>query len=209
MNTIIISIISVFVGWFLGQGSELLKNFVSSIKLKKSLLLELHDIKEELIRTSAIFERKLQIYSLKGIESSVPLELSHYYFQNFYKDVFNKLKREQRLSYQIIHAHVNALNDSFKELNTITEICHENIRKGAVIDKINPVEKWGDYIKAEYRNVMETLWHVDYHLLNPGKPDLTLFSKTHEKFIKFHKDIDEKIENIISKAKKLDRKDFE
>lgn len=209
-NTVLISLISVFVGWFLGQGSELIKNWVTTFRLKKSLLIELEDVRDELRRTAAIYERKLQIYSLSGIEPSVPLPLSHYFFQNYYKDVLNKLNREQRLSYQIIHAHVSSLNEGFLELSKITAECC-NVAKHRVAEgpRSSPVAKWGDYVIAQYKNVMDTIWHIDHHLRNPNKPDLSLFEKTHDNYVKFTDDINKRVAEIIQKAKKLKRENFE
>lgn len=209
MKEAIISLVSVTLGWFLAQGSDLVKGWISNARLKNSLLQELEDLKEELKRTSLIYERKLQIYSLKGIEPSVPLKLSNYFFNNYYKDIFAKLNREQRLSYQLIHSHISSLNKGFDELARVTSKCQESSRSKVVKGSdTNSIEKSGSYIIAQYKNVMDVLWHIEHHLRNPRKPDLSLFEKTHDNYLQFQTEVDKNINDIIAKAKDLQREDF-
>jgi len=114
------------------------------------------------------------------------------------------------LSYQIIHAHVLSLNEAFGALARITSECYELAKYGETGKSDDtPLIKWGDYIIAQYKNVMDVIWHIEHHLRNPKKPDLKLFNKTHDRYIQFHNELDKGIKDIIEKAKKLSRDDFE
>jgi hypothetical protein len=44
------------------------------------------------------------------------LPIHNMFFKQYYKDVFSQLNREQRLSYQLIHATLDNLNDKNQNL---------------------------------------------------------------------------------------------
>jgi hypothetical protein len=86
-NKVIIALIAVVIGWALGQGTALAKELYRSWRLKRALLEELEDLREQLERVAMGYRRQLQMYALNGIEPVTPNVLSNLFFKQYYKDV--------------------------------------------------------------------------------------------------------------------------
>src|SRR5438876_8751746 len=100
-SKVLVSLISVALGWLLAQGTAFAKDWWSARKLQLGLLTELQDIQDQLQRVLMIHGRQLQIYALKGIDPSASLPVQNMYFKQYFKEAFAHLNREQRISYQL------------------------------------------------------------------------------------------------------------
>jgi hypothetical protein len=164
---VFIALISVGFGWVLAQGTALLKDWWTAWKLKRGLLHELEDIKEQICRITLIYERKIQIFSHKGIEPSVSIEIHNFFFKQYYKEVFSRLNRAQRLSYQLIHGCLDSFNQQNEELKKFILETYKGIKTNKDMDVIaHTFEFWGDQVVAIYKSAKELQWHIEYHLKN-------------------------------------------
>ncbi len=155
--------------------------------------------------------RALQIYSLNGVEPSIPLKLTHPIYTNFYKDICHKLSREQRRSFELIHESINSFNENLdKQKELIDLFTKEPIDKN--------LELWGNNLKAQYLNLREIAWQIHYHLNNKENPKLEIFGDTHKEYLQALQGHKNDLELIIEIAKNLnpekfnkiyDEKDFE
>lgn len=198
---ILLVLISALVGWFFGQGSELFREWRTNRRLKKALENELEDIQVWLHTVHLQLARTIQIYSLKGIEPNLPLNLTYPIYENFYKDICQKLSREQRKSYELIHGLNSSFNERIKSMQIILETAIENPSE-------ENIEKWGNILKTQYLNLREISWHISYHLKNRNNPDLDIYGKTHKEYLKNINKHRKDLQLLIEKAKTLDRNDF-
>lgn len=164
---VVIALVSVGVGWLLAQGTVLATGLWTGWKLKRALLHELEDIKDQMHRVEMMYARKLQIYALEGIEPSASIPIHNIFFKQYYKDVFSRLNRNQRLSYQLIHATLDTLNKQNEDFAKLIDEIYRNL-KGST-DKAafeRAVNLWGDKVIVLYKTAMDVLWHIEYHLRN-------------------------------------------
>jgi len=82
---IVISLISVVVGWLLAQGTAFAKDYLATWKLKKGLSQELVDVKEQMQRVIMLYARQLQVFAHKGIEPATPIPVYSLFFKQYYK----------------------------------------------------------------------------------------------------------------------------
>jgi len=205
---IVIGLASVLAGWLLAQFTGILKDFLCLKKINKCLLEELKELESELERTLLIYSRMLQIYSQKGIDNGVPSPLSNHIFTNYYKDAVLGLNKEQRISYQLIHTLVGGVNAGMLELREVTSNFQEkNITKGSI--SIEDVDLWGNKVISEFNNVAAAIWHIRYHLQNPNNPNLSTYTKSHEDYLKYLENVENRVSEIIKKAKTIPREKFE
>lgn len=206
---VFISLVSVGVGWLLAQGTAFGKDLWLARKLKRGLQHELEDIKEQMCRVEMLYARKLQIFSLKAIEPSASIPINNMFFKQYYKDVFSRLNRAQRLSYQLIHASLDTLNTKNENFAKLTaEIC-KNL-KGSKDEAalLRAVELWGDEVIVIYKTVMDVMWHIDYHLKNKSNPTFDLMGPMHQRYLEFEEQLDQRVKEIIEKAKSLKIEQF-
>jgi hypothetical protein len=208
-DKLLISIASIFVGWFLAQFTGILKEYLYRRKIKKCLIEELKEIKRELERTILIYSRQLQIHALKGIDNNSPIHLSHHIFKNYYKDVVLSLNMEQRISFQLIHSYIENINAGIDEHHEITRKLQEkNMIEGA--DSITEKDGvlWGNKVISEFTNAATAIWHIKYHLSNSQSPSLDPYTEKHEQYLKYLQSVEKEISNIMEGAKNLSREDF-
>ena len=207
---VLISLVSIGVGWALGRGTEVVKDFYQSWKLKKALLEELDDIREQLLRVRLSYTRQLQIYANQGLEGGGTIAVPNLFFKEFYKDVFARLNREQRLSYQMIHGLIDTLNSENSDFVDLTKKLVEELRHEGPEGKFSiDVQIWGDRLQGLYLMTSECIWHIDRHLESPRHPTMDLMGPVHEKFAQYEDKIHKEIAQIIQAAKAIPRKDFE
>ena len=206
---VLIPLIFVVLGWVLAQGTAMVKDWWTTWKLKRGLLHELEDIKEQMCRVVLIYERKIQIFSHKAIEPSASIEIHNYFFKQYYKEVFARLNRSQRLSYQLIHGCLDNLNKMNEDLGKFIVETYKEIKTTKDIDVISgDFDSYGDRVVAIYKSAMELKWHIDYHLNNPKNPKLDNMGPMHESYLKFQAELHKRVQEIIEKAKKLKKEDF-
>jgi hypothetical protein len=206
---VLIALISASVGWALAQGTALAKERWNIWKLKKGLFYELQDIKDQMQRVVMLYARQLQIYALNGMEPAAALPIHNFFFKHYYKDVLSSLNREQRISYQLIHATLDGLNKKSEDFAKFTEDLYKNLKGAtdqATIGKA--VELWGDRVVSLYKTSMDVLWHLEYHLKHANRPSYEVTGPIHESFLKYEEELDQEVKTIIEKAKSMKRENF-
>jgi hypothetical protein len=210
MENVIISLISVATGWLLAQGTAFIRERWAARKLKAGLLTELEDIQDQLQRVVLIHRRQLQIYALKGLEPTAALPIPNMFFKQYFKEVFSHLNRSQRISYQLIHASLEDLNKKNDDLAKLAEESCKDLRtKPDERKTASMLEVWGDRVIVLYKTAMDVRWHIAYHLRNPKSPAFDLMGPMHESYVKFEHELEQEVKDIIEKAKKLKKEDFE
>lgn len=207
---VILSLVSVFIGWFLAQGTAFVKDAYLGWKLKKALLLELSDIFDQLHRSEMVYHRQLQISALRGIDPSVPLPVPNLFFRQYYKDVFYRLNRSQRLSYQLIHGTIDTLNsenDDFLKFTKETVEALNQSKDEAAFSR--SLSLWSERVSALYRLVQGAKWYIQFHLKKSKNPAFDIRGAMHESYLKYVANVDEEIKKIMEGAKSLKREDFE
>jgi len=207
---ILISLVSVALGWLLAQGTTLARDWWNARKLRLGLETELEDIKAQLDRVLLIHQRHLQVFALKGMEPSSSLPLQNLFFKQYYKEAFSHLNREQRISYQLIHAQLD-------HLNTLTAHLTEHYSAFFKEHKTSPddkktlvaVELWGEYVTSIYKTAKIVKWHIDYHLTKRDNPKFDLMGPMHESYVRFEQDIDDEVKKVLDGAKGLKRSEFD
>jgi hypothetical protein len=207
---VVISLISVAVGWLLAQGTALFKDLWAARKLRTGLLTELEDIQDQLQRVVMIHSRQLQIFALKGMEPTAALPVLNMFFRQYFKEAFSYLNRSQRISYQLIHANLENLNKKNEDLAKFAEESCKDIKTQPDDKKTLAItDVWGDRVVALYKITMDVRWHIAYHLRNPKSPAFDLMGPMHESYVKFEQELDQEVKLIIEKAKTLKMEDFE
>jgi hypothetical protein len=204
------TLVAVLAGWLLAQLSGLVKDYWIRRRARRCLLEELGELKSELARVALIYARLLQIHALQGVGNDVPLPVSNFIFKNFYKDAVISLNKEQRLSYQVIHSHIEQINRGIDELRDATKSIHDKQRTSGTesIGKADG-EYWSQHVIAGFTNTLEALWHVKHHLAIPSGPALDDLSQTHREYLQYLQFVDDQIKGLLEAAKHLKRVDFE
>jgi len=210
-NKVLISLIGVGVGWVLAQGTALARGFYVSLKLKHALLKELEDIREQLQHVAIAYLRNLQFYALRGIERSVPYAVPNLFFKQYYKEVFYRLNREQRLSYQLIHGTIDRLNADTDDLLKSTRTSTEKLRHSGNQEEISrAVDLWGDRVMALYLNARDAIFYIDFHLKNRHCPKWDINGPMHKSYLQFAEKTQREMNDVIAAAKeKINREDLE
>lgn len=207
---VVISLISVAVGWLLAQGTAFFKDWWAARKLRAGLLTELEDIQDQLQRVVMIHRRQLQIFALKGMEPTAALPVQNMFFKQYFKEAFSHLNRSQRISYQLIHANLENLNKKNEDLAKFAEESYKDLKTKPDEQKtLSIIEVWGDRVIALYKTAMDVRWHIAYHLRNSKSPAFDLMGPMHESYVKFEQELDQEVKLIIEKAKELKKEDFE
>ncbi len=133
------------------------------------------------------------------------------FYNQYFKDAFAHLNREQRISYQLIHSSLESLNTQNVSLIQFFEESYKDLCISPDDDKKERIIKvWRDRVIALYKNTMIIRWHIDYHLNNPESPSFDIMGAMHESYVKFLSDLDQDVKEIMKNAKdKLNIKDFE
>lgn len=197
----------VFLGWLLGQGAIVIRDWRSRRRLKKGLETELEDLRSELRRVTMIRQRQLQVLTLGGIEAAYPTPINNFFYKHHFKDVFAHLNREQRLSYQHIHSAVDMVNAGSEEQMQYLKAFRDS--HGDKPASSAEVASWGERVQVEYMNTRTAVWYVENHLAHRRKPTLDEFGPIHESFLKFQDGLAAEIQDVMAKSKSLTREQLE
>lgn len=210
MEPVLISLVSVAVGWVLAQGTAFTKDWWAARKLRAGLLTELEDIDAQLQRVVVMHSRQLQIYANKGIEPAVSILIENMFFRQYFKEAFAHLNREQRISYQLIHSTLDTFNKKSEAIGSFLEEFHK-LHTTAPDEQrtLAAINVWGDRVIASYKTAMDVRWHIAYHLRNPKSPAFDINGPMHESYLKFEQELDDEVKLILEKAKGIKREDFE
>lgn len=167
---VVLALLGALVGWVLAQGAAAGKFWWRRRWLRKHLLLELEDLKEELGQTLLHYEGLIKVAAIGGIlpAGRVPLEAPIY--EAFFTEAYAGLNRAQRRSYKVTHAQIRAVNTGIEDVrNMLLEldprgITKEELQKRGV--------DWMELVKGQYLNVARAYTHIQFHLMNVDMPDL-------------------------------------
>ena len=144
---------------------------------------------------------KLLNEELLDIKKEVERILS-YYARN--------LHQNQRISFQMIHNLVHAQNENLKKLTIELEVAQDIYKTSGANKAIKVKGKTiGELSKSGYFNCLVLNWHLEFHLKNQEKPDLSLYSEAHKEHLKFLDTISEKIEKLVESGKNIKAEEFE
>ena len=207
---ILIALVSVAVGWILAQGTALAKNWWAARNLTGGLITELEDIYKQLDRVVLITHREMQICANEGIGTGASLPIHNTFFRQYFKEAFSHLNREQRISYQLIHSTLDALNKRNEALEKILDDFHKEYASSPDEERILvAVAIVRDRLIAAYKTAMVTRWHIKHHLNNPKSPTYDYKGPVHESYVKFEQELDDDVKLILEKAKDIKREDLE
>lgn len=206
----LLSLASIAIGWLLAQGTTLVKDWLNVKRLKNGLLIELEDIRAQLERMQLHNKRNLQFYALKGVPSEGFLSIHNLFFRQYFKDVFGKLNREQRISYQLIHSLLDSLNQQSASLESFLEKNYE-VRNGPANSEeaYKMLREFGDRVISVHRNTMRVFWHIEFHLRNRKKPELVVQGPNHKTYLLFLEDVENDIRRTIEGASTIKREELE
>lgn len=172
--------------------------------LKIAILEEIEDIKERLLLICRAYERAIQIFALGGFSNDIPLKLSNPIFKKHYSDIAIRLGASQRKSLSLIDSYIEVINSGIDKIEKAHPGTAENISEEIL-------NKWGELLKAHYRNVASAYWHVSYHLSNKEFPSLDgEGSEVHKAYLAQEESTKQHIIKLIKGAREnLSREDFE
>lgn len=207
---VILIIFSTSLGWLIAQLTNILKVSNERKKIIKLLNEELSDIKKEVERILSYYARNLQLYGGNKIGQYTMTGISNPIYTNYYKDALLKLNQNQRISFQMIHNLVHAQNENLKKLTIELEVAQDIYKTSGVNKAIKVKGKTiGELSKSGYFNCLVLNWHLEFHLKNQEKPDLSLYSEAHKEHLKFLDTISEKIEKLVESGKNIKAEEFE
>jgi len=128
MDKELVSIFSFIFGWLISQLTLLAKYKWKQRKLKIGLLTELQDVRDILQRSVNIYGRLLQAIAKDGVDPTTALPVPNMFFQQYFKEAFGELSREQRISYQLIHALLDSLNKKNEDLAAFLKQHYEDLK---------------------------------------------------------------------------------
>ncbi len=76
------------------------------------------------------------------------------FFKQYYKDIFSRLNRDQRISFQLIHSTIDLLNKKNDDLAKFTEDIYKEFKlskNNTEIDKLG--ELWGERVIILYNTI--------------------------------------------------------
>jgi hypothetical protein len=209
-SKVIISLVSVVVGTVLTLFVTIGRELLAGRKLKHGLRVELADLQVQLERMMVITQRQLQLLANEGLDlSGFSLPLSNLFFKTYFKDVFNKLNGDQRNSFQLIHASVDAINHQSESLaQTAEKIRDEMVNSPQTLTPAK-FKRWEEDLIGFYKGVMVLRWHIDYHQKFSNGPNYELMGESHEAYLMFIKDLDESVNRLLETSRGLKREVFE
>ncbi len=184
---IVLAIVSILFGLIAGQGLRFTQAWWNTRKLKKSLIIELEDIRHRLSQMSNGYIQSLELYAHKIVQLSFGSKLSHPVYTKHYTDVFLKLTHTQRNSYELIHGLVDSLNKVIDTEFALTNVEHNT----------ELFERWGFILSSQYRNIHLLWWHINFHLSCSDDPNLI---EMHPEVVKHFRENATKTEEAMSKA---------
>jgi len=206
---ITIAIAGAFVGWVLAQLTGWLKGWFYRFKVRRLLLQELKDLDAGVGRLYFHYARQLEIHGAHCVSAETMVGLSHPIFSYYYKDAVLSLNQKQRISYQLIHLLVDAVNDGIDALRQeSSEIYAANSNSGMTEALSKRCAHWGDIAKSQFMNCASLQWQVRFHLANERSPDLSPNTEHHKDYLAFLQEMQEKADKFVANGKTIDRNKF-
>jgi hypothetical protein len=110
MTPTLITLGAVFLGWFLGQGATLLKEWRARRRILKALTEELLDCESYVRRNLINSALLIQAIEVKAFLGFAPILVPQTVFDRYYGDIVVWLTRGERMSFAAIYARLNQMN---------------------------------------------------------------------------------------------------
>ena len=114
--TALITLGAVFLGWFLGQGATLLREWRNRRRIVRALTDELLDCESYLRRNLINSELLIQTIEVKAFLGFSPILVPQTVFDRYYVDIVMWLTRGERMSFAAIHARLNQMNGMCEQI---------------------------------------------------------------------------------------------
>ena len=196
-------------GWFLAQITTFAVWRFKACRIKRILKEELVDIRAQVKRNVWGIMRNLQAFGANVLEPSSTMPVSDPIFKAHYKDAVLHLSREERLNYQLIHGHVDQLNDLVGQKDRINASAWKEYQEN---------EEAGSFAlqMIEYRKLLKTCfvlcWVIDFHIrshLESDKPSLEFGDAKHQRYLEMMDEANKRADALIEEGKSIDPSEFE
>ena len=201
------ALVSVVLGWVLGQGATIVKDWRALRRLRHGLITELEDLREDLRRVTLFHMHQLQYFAHGRISFNTVTPITHLFFQTYYKDIFARLNRAQRISYQHTHAAIDVVNARNEEMATYLDKLRDVMtgREPTAVE----VNEWGARVQISYLAVRTAVWHVETHLQRQKNPVLDYLGPTHKHYAEFQHGLRDEIIRHIEQGKTVKPEDLD
>lgn len=189
---IIIPLMCIVFGWFLGETTSLFKKRWTIWNLKKSLLLEIKDCLSWLLRNQITLEYMIQLTVLGAFVDSGPVEVPTHIFDKHFPEISPHLTRHERTSYNSIY---NLIRSSQKDSIRVVELIR-NCAKGKT-----RTSEFSGILEAVYYNTSLAIYQIQYHI--DHHKDLNIDKVTGEDAARIDKSIGKRIKDLVIEAKKI------
>src|SRR5207247_2309025 len=116
MVAALITLGAVFLGWFLGQGATLLREWRSRRRIVKALTEELLDCESYVRRNLINSELLIQAIEVKAFLGFSPILVPQTVFDRYYGDIVMWLTRGERMSFAAIHSRLKQMNGMCEQI---------------------------------------------------------------------------------------------
>ena len=112
----IVTLVAVFLGWMLGEGTSQLREWRKRRRVFAALVEELLDCESFIRRNILTSELLIQIVEVKAFAGFVPVTIPQTVFERYYPDVVLRLRRGERISFSAIHTRIHEMNKMTEEI---------------------------------------------------------------------------------------------
>ena len=196
-------------GWFLAQFTTFTVWRFKAWRIKRILKEELVDIRAQVERVLWGTMRNLQAFGANVLEPGSTMPVSDPIFKAHYKDAVLHLSREERLNYQLIHGHVDQLNDLAGQKDRLNSSAWKEYQEN---------EEAGSYAlqMIEYRKLLRTCYVlcfvIDFHIrshLESDRPSLAFGDAKHQRYLEMMDEANKQADALIEAGKSMDPSMFD
>lgn len=116
MTSAFVTLGAVLLGWFLGQGATLLRQWRDRRRIVKALTEELLDCESYVRRNLINSELLIQAIEVKAFLGFAPILVPQTVFDRYYGDIVMWLTRGERMSFAAIHARLKQMNGMCEQI---------------------------------------------------------------------------------------------
>ena len=170
-------------GWFLAQFTSYALWRIKAKRTKKLLAEELVDLHKQVYRIYLGIQRALQAFGANVLEPSSTIPISNPIYQSHYKDAVLHLPSSKRVLYQLIHGHVEKLNEFILKSDRANEAAREEFSENGRTDRLlKIVREYEMLLKACYSQCRMLDWHIKEQL-SSDNPSLDFGTAKHREYL--------------------------
>ena len=170
-------------GWVLAQFTSYVLWRWKAERVKKLLSEELYDLHKQVYRILVGCQRALQASGACVIEPSSTIAISNPIFRAYYKDAVLHLPSSKRVMYQLIHGHIDKLNDFIAMADRANQVARDEFAENGAGKKFL---KAAEDFKALTSTCYVQCWMLDWHIryqLSSRDPDLDVGTSKHKEYV--------------------------